>query len=75
LVKSDVAEFKLLYPAGTLQPRDKWSAFYAFAQSLDAQSCAQIVAIGQKYPVEAGTVRAGGPPQDASDRDRASLRD
>lgn len=70
-----MTEFKLFYPAGTLQPKEKWSAFYAFAQSLDPQSCTQIVEIGRKYEVENGTVRAGGPPPEASDRDRASLRD
>jgi PKHD-type hydroxylase len=57
-----------------LQPKDKWSAFYSFERAFDVQACQSIVELGQRYPIEDGTVRAFGP-VDASERERSALRD
>jgi PKHD-type hydroxylase len=70
-----VPEFKLVFPAGTLQPKEKWSAYYAFAAAFDPHSCARIIELGQQHPLEAGTVRSGSASHDAMERDRIAFRD
>jgi PKHD-type hydroxylase len=70
-----VPDVQLFYPAGGLQPKEKWTSFFAFPRAVDLPTCARIIELGRRYEVENASVKADGPPPDVPEQNRRSFRD